>query len=467
MPPKPPPLPPPSRLAAPRADQEPAPRLGPGLVVAGKYRLTQVLRHGGMGSVWVATHLALESPVAIKFMSLAPAPKLGHAETTNDREEIAALRARFEREAKAAAQIRSANVVQILDYGIDRGMPYLVMELLKGEDLGTRLARNKRLDLGETVRILAPLSRALDRAHQSGLVHRDLKPENVFLCDEGGEEIVKILDFGVAKTLHGDRQVGTPTLEGTVVGSPHYMSPEQAMGSTDVDHRSDLWSLAVIAFRALTGARPFEGNLLLETVVKICSGPIPTATSVASDLGADIDAFFKRALSREPNERFQSARELVSALAAIAHASGHDVGAAIAFTGAFPVSTTAIAAAPPSTTPAPRKGRLPLAVAALVVVGAATATVVLGSLGRAPADGPAALPSDVIASAKATVMTEASASASVEPRSPDASSDAVAKSSAQESAQASASSKASAAIGRPAQPPPLQPLKKPKRDVGY
>ena len=231
MPPKPPPLPPPSRLAAPRADQEPAPRLGPGLVVAGKYRLTQVLRHGGMGSVWVATHLALESPVAIKFMSLAPAPKLGHAETTNDREEIAALRARFEREAKAAAQIRSANVVQILDYGIDRGMPYLVMELLKGEDLGTRLARNKRLDLGETVRILAPLSRALDRAHQSGLVHRDLKPENVFLVEGRSQlDFVKVVDFGVSK-IKDVSGVDSKTRTGTALGTPYYMAPEQRRGS--------------------------------------------------------------------------------------------------------------------------------------------------------------------------------------------------------------------------------------------
>jgi len=450
-------------------EPEKAPKLAAGLVVAGKYRLTEVLRHGGMGSVWVATHLTLDSPVAIKFMALAPVTKLGHAESTEDREELASLRARFEREAKAAAQIRSANVVQILDYGIDRGLPYLVMELLKGEDLGARLSRKKRLDLGETTRILAPLARALDRAHQSGLVHRDLKPENVFLCDEDGEEVVKILDFGVAKTLHGgDRQVGTPTLEGTVVGSPHYMSPEQAMGSTEVDHRSDLWSLAVIAFRALTGARPFEGQLLLETVVKICSGPIPSATSVASDLGPDVDAFFRRALSREPNERFQSARELTASLASLAHAQGHDVATLAVFTGTFPATTPeSVARAIEAPVVALPKRRMSIVFGAAVIVAAALVTVLVATFGKGSTTENAAGPVE-----KAAALESESAKLVEPAQSAREAASAVAAStfSARPEASASATTSASAtktSKGAAAAPAPQSVAKKPKRDMGY
>jgi serine/threonine-protein kinase len=224
----------------------------------------------------------------------------------------------------AAAQIRMANVVQVLDYGIDGALPYLVMELLEGEDLGARLAREGRLSLQALTQIFTPTARALQRAHDAGLVHRDLKPENIFLASEGDEVIPKILDFGVAKAIcgerrrfgdssSGEREAGS-TSEGTVVGSPYYMSPEQALGRTDIDHRSDLWALGVIAFRALTGRRPFNSDVLLEAVLEICSAPIPRATSIAPDLPPEVDRFFERALAREPSERFQSVKELVAAL---------------------------------------------------------------------------------------------------------------------------------------------------------
>jgi serine/threonine-protein kinase len=298
------------RHRAPPADSTPV--VGaepfPGRVVADKYRLDKLLRKGGMGSVWVATHLALGTPVAIKFMA-AWLERRAAADSL-----FAAAQARFEREAKAAAQLRMANVVQILDYGIDAGFPYIVMELLEGEDLGARLARVGRLSLAEMRTILDPVSRALQRAHDAGLVHRDLKPENIFLAAEGDSMVPKILDFGVAKALHGDtRMVSDATDEGTVLGTPYYVSPEQATGRQDVDHRSDLWSIGVIAFQAITGQKPFKSDILLEAVVEICSSPIPQPTTIDGKLSRDVDVFFARALSRDREARFQSAKELANA----------------------------------------------------------------------------------------------------------------------------------------------------------
>jgi len=273
-----------------------------------------------MGSVWEALHLGLQSAVVIKFVRFDRAAVDG-----DDAAHEQLLRTRFEREARAAAQVRSANVVQILDYGVDRGMPYLVMEMLEGEDLAARLGKSGRLSLVDTASIVRQVARALERAHGAGLVHRDLKPQNIFLARDGADEVVKVLDFGVAKELRRERKDDDSTVDGVVIGTPSYMSPEQAMGRSDIDHRSDLWSLGVIAFRALTGQKPFEASLIFEAIVKICSAPLPSATSIAPDLGKDVDAFFLRALARPPEDRFQSARELTQALDFLAHGGTRSV----------------------------------------------------------------------------------------------------------------------------------------------
>jgi eukaryotic-like serine/threonine-protein kinase len=276
----------------------------PGRVVGGKYRLVRPLAAGGMGTVWVARHELLGSDVAVKLMG----------EPTS-----AIAFKRFEREAKASAQLKSRHIVRVHDYGLDGDTPFMVMELLEGEDLGARLARTSPMTLAELVPIVQQIARALAVAHDAGIVHRDLKPSNVFLAREAGEQVVKLVDFGVAretKTSLVDEQ----TTSGVVVGTPHHMSPEQARGE-HVDHRTDLWSLGVLVFRALTGTKPFEGNALAAILLAVMLHPIPKATSLNPALPADVDRFLEKALSRYRARRFQSARAMADALAAIADGS--------------------------------------------------------------------------------------------------------------------------------------------------
>ncbi|AUX44845.1 protein kinase [Sorangium cellulosum] len=277
-----------------------------GTIVGEKYLLERPLSRGGMGSVWVARHVQLGAPVAIKFMD----PE--HAASPE-------FRARFYREARTAANLGSPHVVSVQDYGIQGTVPYLVMELLRGEDLSRRLKRVRRVPLSEAARIALQTGKALRRAHESGLVHRDLKPGNLFLArvDED-EEIVKVLDFGIAKQLTGKLLSDETTKTGELLGSPFYMSPEQARSDKDLDARSDLWSLGVILFRAVTGRLPFEGDVLGAVLSKILVEPIPQPTQIAPDLPANVDAFFVRALARDRAQRFQSAHEMVHAFVAAA-----------------------------------------------------------------------------------------------------------------------------------------------------
>ncbi|MGK4000032.1 protein kinase domain-containing protein [Sorangium sp. So ce1024] len=277
--------------------------IAPGSIVGGKYRIERPLSEGGMGSVWMARHVTLGSLVAVKFMAPALAT-------------VPSFVARFEREARIAASLQSPHVVHVQDHGIDGGHPYIVMELLRGEDLDNRLRRVRRLSLPDATRILMQAGKALRRAHEARLVHRDLKPGNIFLARVEDEEIVKILDFGIAKDV-GSRPMTEVTRTGEVLGSPYYMSPEQVRGDRDVDHRSDLWSLAVILFRAITGELPFPGDELGAVLAKILVDPLPRPTQVAPDLPRAIDTFFARALEREPARRFQSVNEMLDDLARI------------------------------------------------------------------------------------------------------------------------------------------------------
>ncbi len=287
----------------------------PGVVIAGKYRLEQPLARGGMGAVWVARHLQLDMLVAVKLMD----PQIG--ETLDGR-------ARFEREARAVAQLQSPHVVRVHDYGVHDGTPYLAMELLEGEDLGARLQRVKHLPLPAVADLVAQLSRALRKAHEAGIVHRDLKPANVFLARDDDAEVVKVLDFGVAKQV-GLGEASEATRTGVVMGSVHYMSPEQARGARDVDHRSDLWAIGVIAYRCLTGRLPFPGAQVGDVIVKICSEPLPLPSSLAPGFGPEVDAFFLRALARSPEDRYPTARDSAAGLSALAGSGTGGVPAAL------------------------------------------------------------------------------------------------------------------------------------------
>jgi serine/threonine-protein kinase len=267
-------------------------------ILAGRYRLERQLGQGGMGSVWLAEHLALRSHVAVKLMDPAIAATPEGAE-------------RFRREAQAAASLRSAHVVQVLDYGVDGETPFLVMELLQGENLATCLEREKRLTPERTLSIVTQVSRALTRAHGASIVHRDLKPENIFLVREDDQELVKLLDFGIAKTPNL-RFGGAETKTGVTMGTPYYMSPEQVQGKK-VDQRADLWAVGVIACECMTGVRPFEGASIPEIVYNICVRP----TVLPSSYGLSIrgfDEWFAKATNREPALRHASAQELAAAL---------------------------------------------------------------------------------------------------------------------------------------------------------
>ncbi|WP_437524706.1 protein kinase [Sorangium sp. So ce726] len=281
-------------------------QFAPDSVVGGKYRLERPLSHGGMGSVWVARHVNLGSLVAVKFMD----PTYAASST---------FLARFEREARIAASLQSPHVVYVQDFGVDDDTPYLVMELLQGEDLGTRLLHVGRLSLVDATLILVQAGKAIRRAHDAGLVHRDLKPANLFLVRVEGEqdEIVKILDFGIVKET-GAALTEEVTRTGELLGSPHYMSPEQVRGEKDIDQRSDLWSLGVILFYGVTGELPFQGAQLGAVIANILVGPVPSASLIAPDLPPTIDAFFARALARERADRFQSIGEMMGELRRIA-----------------------------------------------------------------------------------------------------------------------------------------------------
>jgi serine/threonine-protein kinase len=268
-------------------------------VIAGRFRLNHPIGRGGMGSVWHATHLGLDIPCAVKFIE-------------GEYASVAEAQTRFEREAKAAATLRSPHVVQILDHGVCEGTPYIAMELLEGEDLGKRLQSVGRLSPRDVHGIVMQVCRALMRAHTLGIVHRDLKPDNIFLVRDDDREIAKVLDFGIAKRDHNALQ-GSNTKTGAMLGTPYYMSPEQAQGTKSVDFRSDLWSLGVIAYQGITGVLPFESEALGDLLMKIIVNPLPVPSQVA-EVPLGFDAWWLRAASRDPTARFQSAKDLADSL---------------------------------------------------------------------------------------------------------------------------------------------------------
>jgi hypothetical protein len=276
-----------------------------GAIVGEKYRIDGFLGEGGMGVVLSATHLALGSPVAIKIV----------------RDDLAANEAIVSRlifEARAAASMRSAHVVRVLDVArLPTGAPYIVMEQLQGWDLATALAKRGVFALGEAIGCVLQACDGLAEAHQMGIVHRDLKPENLFLATTPEGVVLKILDFGISKdTTSRSGPRATLTKGGSAVGSPLYMAPEQMRASPDLDARADIWSLGTILFELLSGRCPFEADSPASLCSKVMVEEAPSLLGLRDEVPEQLDAIVRKCLQKEPRERFQSVTELAQALRA-------------------------------------------------------------------------------------------------------------------------------------------------------
>jgi serine/threonine-protein kinase len=264
-----------------------------GGLIGNKYRLEQRLACGGMSELWSALHVELGCLVAVKFGRSTPGPD-------------AQSEVRFRREAQTLARLRCPHFVHVYDFGIESGRPYIVMELLEGETLRDRIERDGRCSLMAARTIALQTAQALAVIHRAGLVHRDVKPSNIFLERSGDREITKLLDFGIVKDQHREAEI---TTSGAIVGSPAFMSPEQARG-LEVDHRSDLWSFGAVLFTMVTGRDPFAASSIPDVLNQICHGDMLPATQANPELPPDLDRFFSRALSRNRTVRFQTAQDL-------------------------------------------------------------------------------------------------------------------------------------------------------------
>jgi serine/threonine-protein kinase len=292
-----------------------------GTTIADKYEIVRLIGRGGMGRVYEARHVTLSRRFAIKLI----APEL-----IFNRE---ALR-RFENEAKAAGQLEHPNLVAVTDFGRTAdGSPFIVMEYLEGENCAALLKRTGPLPVPRAAGIVVQACRGVARAHRSGIVHRDLKPENIFIADAGdGTDLVKVLDFGIAKLRPTDATAVTKT--GAAMGTASYMSPEQARGAGNIDHRTDVWSLGVVLYELLSGNRPFEGDEFLHIVHRIATEePVPLARR-RPDLPSSLVYVVEGAMAKEMGDRTPTVVALAEALAPFtgrsAAAEDRTSGAAVA-----------------------------------------------------------------------------------------------------------------------------------------
>jgi eukaryotic-like serine/threonine-protein kinase len=282
------------------SDREPLARVGS--VIAGKYRLESLLGEGGMGEVWRAFHLQLEAPVAIKVL--------------RGGENVSELSERLRVEGRAVAKLVHPNIVRVFDIGeTESGEPFIVMELLHGETLGAILERGALAPIS-ALQLLLPIAEALSLAHSRGVVHRDLKPDNIVIADEGSVVQPKLLDFGIAK-VRSALASGAPalTLTGTLLGSPDYMSPEQAHGRADIDERSDVWSFCVVLYEAIAGQAPFQGESC-HAVLRSVAYEEHLPLMMVADVDAALSEIVQRGLAKDRELRPASIFELGRELAA-------------------------------------------------------------------------------------------------------------------------------------------------------
>ncbi len=286
------------------------PDLALGTVLDGIYRIDRLLGKGGMGSVYQATQTRLDKRVAIKVMS---------RDLTGNPEALQ----RFRREAQVTSQLGHPNIVHVFDFGTTpEDAPFMVMELLEGEDLETRLQRVRRLPPAAVAGVVKQVASALAATHARGIVHRDLKPANIFLLRlEGSADFVKVVDFGVSKVRSA---AGRLTRDTMLMGSPQFMSPEQAAGQVDAtDHRSDQWALACIAFEALTGRAPFVGDDVHALLYQVTHNAPASLTALAPELPAQLETVLTRALAKPPGERYENIGRFAAAFERAASAGGH------------------------------------------------------------------------------------------------------------------------------------------------
>ena len=266
-----------------------------GTILGGRYRLVELLGQGGMATIFRAHDNQLDRDVAVKLLR----PEYGRDPDFGSR---------FRQEAKNAASLNHPNIVSVYDYGQDTAGPFIVMELVEGEDLATIIRRSGALPPRQAARIVAEAARALQAAHTSGIVHRDVKPGNILIGRDG---VVKVTDFGIARAV-AEAQM---TLPGTTLGSVHYFSPEQARGE-QATAASDIFALGIILYELLTGRRPWEGDSAAAVAMARLAGPVPDPTSVRAGIPPDLAAIDRRALATEPVDRWASAANLAAALEA-------------------------------------------------------------------------------------------------------------------------------------------------------
>ncbi len=358
--------------------------LAPGTVIAGKFRVVRPLGAGGMGRVYEVEHELTRHRRALKVL---------HAGSGTDVVE------RFVREASAAARIGNPHVAQTFDAGrLDGGEPYLLMELLDGETLESRLDRAGPIDPGELCALVHQACAGIQAAHEAGIIHRDLKPDNLFIEVREDGPFVKILDFGISKFDPG--QTGAPgiTKDGSVMGTPYYMAPEQVRGASSIDARTDVYALGVILYECACGKRPFDATSVEHLAVLIHQGRAVPLAERAPALPPTFCGIVARAMATDPRDRFESARALADALAPLRRhviRPGADADASVTSASAQPTSRAAFAATlrsdPPSRPPVPAPPRRPhthrltIPLAAIAVGGVVAGGLIAWAVARSTA----------------------------------------------------------------------------------
>jgi hypothetical protein len=308
------------------SDPQPSPTAS--RIIGGRFRVDRLLGRGGMGEVWAAKNLTTGRDVALKMIIGS-----GSADQTR----------RFLREAKAATAIQHPNVIEVLDvFEDEEGVPVMVMELLRGEPLAALRKRAGALPLHEVATLLLPVAAAVRAAHEKGIVHRDLKPDNIFLSEaHGGGCVPKVLDFGIAKVLDptsiSSETQGGATSTGSMMGTPHYMSLEQAMSEKDIDHRADIWSMGVILFEALTGRRPLEFENLGQMYTSFLQGTVPSVRELVPELPEDVVAIIDHCLQKQRAGRLDDLGPLIEVLARHVDPAAPGARAGGAVVGALPL----------------------------------------------------------------------------------------------------------------------------------